>query len=118
MSTICYDTPHGPACVDISFIRRGDCPQCEGRGRIARYRHLNGGLCYRCNGSGGQWPPEGTYVVYRRADHCDIKDGGDPGDLYHLGEVTKVKGGWQTVKGTYLSRNAAALALYRKDVTP
>jgi hypothetical protein len=112
MSEVFYDTPYGPGYVEFCFTRHGDCPQCEGRGHISRYRHIDGGRCHRCNGSGGHWPPEGTYEIYRRAQHHEIKDGADSRDLYLLGEVTKTKQGWQTSRGTYPTRNAAALALY------
>jgi len=28
------------------------CPRCGGTGVLPEYRHINGGCCYRCNGSG------------------------------------------------------------------
>lgn len=31
---------------------RYECPKCGGTGRIDCYKHVNGGLCFMCNGSG------------------------------------------------------------------
>jgi hypothetical protein len=114
MSTASYDTPYGPVHVTFCFSRHGDCSDCDGTGTIERYRYTNGGRCYRCGGTGGKHPPEGTYHVYRRPSHSDIRDGADHRDLYYLGEVAKTKQGWQTVYGTHSTRTAAALALFQK----
>ena len=29
-----------------------ECTKCEGSGKIARFQHLNDGICYRCQGVG------------------------------------------------------------------
>ncbi len=29
-----------------------DCPRCEGKGEIAAFRNVAGGVCFRCGGSG------------------------------------------------------------------
>lgn len=28
-----------------------DCPRCEGKGKIAEFRHIKGGICFLCNGA-------------------------------------------------------------------
>jgi hypothetical protein len=28
------------------------CPKCGGTGKLDAYRHIQGGLCFRCNGTG------------------------------------------------------------------
>lgn len=29
-----------------------ECPRCLGKGEIAAYRHVQAGVCFRCNGKG------------------------------------------------------------------
>lgn len=29
-----------------------ECPRCLGKGQIAAYRNVQGGVCFRCNGTG------------------------------------------------------------------
>ena len=33
-------------------IKKGSCPRCDGYGRIDYYKHVRGGVCFKCNGSG------------------------------------------------------------------
>lgn len=36
---------------DRNFIRNS-CPKCNGNGRIKEYGHVQGGICFECNGTG------------------------------------------------------------------
>lgn len=30
----------------------GNCPRCSGRGYLPQYKHVQGGVCFRCGGDG------------------------------------------------------------------
>ena len=32
-----------------------ECTRCFGTGRIPNYAHIEGGICFRCKGTGLQW---------------------------------------------------------------
>ena len=36
-----------------------ECSRCFGTGRIPNYAHIEGGVCFKCRGSGLQW--DGTF---------------------------------------------------------
>ena len=97
----------------FSFSRHGDCDLCGGTGTIERYRHIKGGYCYTCHGTGGKRPPEGTYKVY---GFCkEYKSHETWYDYY--GTVTKVGRKWTSSRtGTqqFKSRREAAQALKEK----
>jgi len=78
--------------VPLRFSRKGNCVPCKGTGWIWKYRHLNDGQCYQCNGTGGERPDEGQYKVYHQSDGRH-----EPPSETFLGVVGKCKGGWMIV---------------------
>lgn len=40
---------------DEKEYRWTECPKCGGRGRLEHYAHIDGGICYGCDGDGGRW---------------------------------------------------------------
>ena len=38
---------------------RCECNRCMGTGRIPNYAHIEGGICFKCKGSGLMW--DGTF---------------------------------------------------------
>lgn len=54
-----------------------ECSRCFGTGRIAIYHMIEGGICFKCKGTGLQW--DGTfkakYAGYCRSCNAPIKEG-------------------------------------------
>lgn len=93
---------------EFIYSRLGDCVPCGGTGRIYKYKHIAGGLCFSCNGTGGKWLPEGAYKVYRRLTMCDHV--GEVKGAY-LGVVQRKGRTWWARGLEYKSRDAAAKEL-------
>lgn len=45
-----------------------ECPKCGGRGYLDYYSHVEGGICFLCNGS-GRYGQTSTYIVRTEAYH-------------------------------------------------
>ena len=41
-----------PTGVEVAGATDNSCPRCGGSGIIDAYRHINGGHCFQCNGTG------------------------------------------------------------------
>ena len=41
-----------PTGVEVAGATDGSCPRCGGAGIIEAYKHINGGVCFKCNGTG------------------------------------------------------------------
>jgi hypothetical protein len=41
-----------PTGVETPGATDGSCTRCGGAGKIEAYRHINGGTCFECNGTG------------------------------------------------------------------
>ncbi len=50
------ETPNNPQPVasPVSAAAAVACPRCQGTGRLLRYDHIQGGICFRCRGNGQQ----------------------------------------------------------------
>ena len=60
-----------------------DCPRCEGEGFFTKFRHIRGGVCYRCKGSGVD--SRSTWLKVMKCDEIrPIADTGHLQALVHL----------------------------------
>lgn len=66
-----------------------DCPRCEGEGYIFQFSRINGGVCYRCKGSGAD--SRSTWLEVMKCDAIrPIADTGRHQALVHLNtQVTR-----------------------------
>ncbi|MAG67097.1 MAG: hypothetical protein CMK74_14705 [Pseudomonadales bacterium] len=50
------------------FTKRGACQQCDGLGYLPTFKHIDGGVCYACKGSGGgKVVGDGLYNAYAKS---------------------------------------------------
>lgn len=47
--------------IDMTKMVNVECNRCGGKGIMEEYRHLNGGTCFKCNGTGTQEITERAY---------------------------------------------------------
>jgi hypothetical protein len=64
--------------IAVNIETASQCPRCCGSGDLPQFRHVQGGICFLCWGSGGRWGTERSEgAVYDFAKACQTEELGN-----------------------------------------